>query len=550
MAIPRPVELPPPERRPMAGRRPPAHLVLVAVCAAAFAASWVYHGDLSPRRLLVRPIDELTLIACGAKDRQLVVGAGEWWRLLSCGFLHAHLVHLAVNLYALAVLGPIVERLWGTRRFLILYVAALAAGSALSLAATPGTSVGASGAVFGLFGAVVVFAVVHRQFLHPRVRLRLWVNLAVVAAANLALGMGVDFIDNAAHAGGFAGGALAALVLRPVQARRERAVADLAVQVALAAAVVATVWSLASAVRFAASPATVLVARSVMEQRVLKGSGFELFVPKGWDYRPPEQARGRHSFERRGMARIVILALPRDQSGDLAGLAESEAAGLRALGAKLVATCDTAVGESPGIEMQFRAGSRAGPQRFRLVVFPTAAERHVSVTCVCPERQYPLLELLFDKVLQSIRPRLPQPRGPGAQPFWQRLAEDPGDVEAYLPLAAFYLREGRYGAAEQALRTALRLRPGYPDAYDQLAYLYAKAPPPHRNPAEAVANARKAIRQEPDSARYRATLATAWMAAGDRAKALAAARQAADLAPDDARYADLVKRLARSPSQP
>ena len=524
---------------------PVACLVLIGACAVAFVASWLYGGDLSVEGLFLRPLDVLTLISCGAKDRQLVVDAGEWWRLLSAGFLHGHLLHLVVNLYALRVLGPLVESLWGTRRFLIIYVGALASGSLLSLAATPRPSVGASGAIFGLFGAVVIFAVVHRHLVDPRMRLRLWINLAVVAAINIALGLALPIIDNAAHGGGFAGGALAALILRPVPARRQRLVPDAFVRIISAIAVVATAWSLASAVQFAATPETMLLARTEMEPRTLEGGDFELFVPKGWDYQAAEHARDRHRFERPGVARIFILALPRDQTGDLASFAESEAQGIRKSGARPLRSRDIAVGGHSGIELTFRASGPGGAQRFRVVVFPTEAERHVSVTCVCQERQYPLLEVIFDKVIQSIRPRLPQPGAAGAQEFWQRLIRDPGDVEAYVLLAASYRIEGRHAAADQALRTAIRLRPGCADAHDQLAYLYATAAPPHRNPDKAVKSARRAIRHKPDSARYRATLAIAHEAAGHRADALAAAREAAALAPDDAHYADLVKRLSR-----
>ncbi len=530
--------------RPTAPPAPVACLVLMGACGLAFIATWVYSGDLSVEGLLYRPIDLLTLISCGAKDRQLILAAGEWWRLLSAGFLHGHVLHLAVNLYALWVLGSVVERLWDTRRFLIIYVVALASGSGLSLAATPRPSVGASGAVFGLFGALVVFSVVYRHLVDPRRRVALWVNLAVIAAINVGLGLALPFIDNAAHAGGFAGGALAALVLRPVPVRREGLASEMAVRGACVLAVVATVWSLVSAVQFAATPETRMLVASEMERRTLEKGAFELYVPKGWTYEAPEPPYRRHVFERQGAARIVLLLLPRDQTGSLSALAESEADALRRGDATLLATRDTTVGDNPGLEMHFRVASPIGPQRFRIVVFATHVGRNVSVTCICPERKYPLMEVVFDKIIQSIRPRLPEPQASKAQELWQRLIEDPADAEAYVLLAATYRLEGRLDAAEQALRTAIRLRPDYADAHDQLAYLYATAPPSRRQPREAIVHAQKAIELAPQTPRYHATMAIACKAAGDRVAALAAARRAAALAPDDASYADLVKRLS------
>ncbi|MFW6163542.1 MAG: rhomboid family intramembrane serine protease [Planctomycetota bacterium] len=556
MATPAPEQNPPPRLRPTP--RVYAYLGLAAACVVAYVALWLYGGSLSPRGLLSQPA--LTLISCGAKDRQLIVEAGEWWRLLSCGFLHANAAHLVLNVYALVVLGGIVERLWGTQRFLIVYVLALVSGSLLSLAATPGASVGASGAVFGLFGAVVVFSIVHRHLMARRGRVKLWVSLGVVAAINVGLGIALPAIDNAAHAGGFAGGALAALVLQPAAVRRESFLSEAVVRGVSVAAVVAMAWGVASAVHFAAAPATVHIARSEMERRTLKGGAFHLYVPARWEYEPPAGRLDPHVFQRRGVARIAIRILPRRDSGAIETVADAEAQALGGLDVTLLAERETLVRGHAALERQFRADTRGGAQRIRLVVFPTPLDRHVSVVCACPERQYRLLEVLFDKVIQSIEPRSeaveapdirpPQADSSGARALWERVTRDPQDVEAYVPLAAFYRLEGRFDAAEQLLRTALRLRPGYPDAHDQIAYLYATAPPPHGDPAKAIEHAVKAIDQQPETARYHATLALAHEAAGDVARALAAARRAAALAPDDARYADLVKRLSKGASEP
>jgi tetratricopeptide (TPR) repeat protein len=282
-----------------------------------------------------------------------------------------------------------------------------------------------------------------------------------------------------------------------------------------------------------------------MEQRTVSGGDFALFVPKGWRYQPPDDGGHPHVFRRDGVGIISVALVPQREAIDAAAFATSLAERFRGQGAERLARRELTVGSRTGIELLFRRGRPLGAERIRLVVFVAAGERLFHVTCVCAERRYRLLEAIFDKVIQSIEPRLPVPRASGAQEFWQRLAEDPSDVEAYVLLAAFYRIEGRYAAAEQALRTAIKLKPRYADAHDQLAYLLATAAPPHRRPELAVKSANRAIHYKPDSPKFLATLAIAHEAAGDRAKALAAARKAAALAPDDASYADLVKRLSR-----
>ena len=545
MATPMPSDAPATAEPQPRFSAPVVSLALIGACLIGFGASWLYARDLSLRSLLLRPIDVLTLIACGAKDRQLIVEAGEWWRLVSAGFLHGHLLHLALNIYALRILGPLVERVWGTRRFILIYVAALVSGNLLSMALTPLPSVGASGGVFGLFGAVAVFSTVHRQFVRREARVKLWLNLGVVAALNIGLGIALPFIDNAAHAGGLAGGAFAALILRPVPLQEpDSLIRRGVVHVLAVAAGVAVVWSLASAVRYAASPDTMLLARSRMEARTVKGGAFEVHVPKTWIYTPPEKGQHHHIFDGPGGVRVVILAVPRDQSADLQSLARSESASLQKHGARPHQRREVTVGDRAAIEIQFRRRDGGAVQRIRVVVFPSAADRLFAVTCICPDARYPLLEVLFDKVIQSIRATLPEPRQTEALRFWRRLIDDPADVEAYVLLAAYYRIEGRPGAAEQALRTAIRLRPRYAPAHDQLAYLYATAAPPYRRPAKAIESAQTAVRLEPNVAAYHATLAIAFEAVGARAAALDAARRAAALAPDDARYADLVKRLS------
>lgn len=107
--------------------------------------------------LMQAPADKMLVWGGNAASE---VQRGQWWRLLTAVFLHSGLMHLAANMVALLCAGPTVERVYGSHRFLLLYLGAGLAGSALSMhfSAQHATAVGASGAVFGVAGALLVAA--------------------------------------------------------------------------------------------------------------------------------------------------------------------------------------------------------------------------------------------------------------------------------------------------------------------------------------------------------------------------------------------------------
>lgn len=179
---------------------PPVAVLLGLVCAVAFG--W---------EVAVGALDsEERLIAAGALNGPRVK-AGEWWRLVTCVFLHGGPDHLLGNLLVLYVLGMAVEHAFGHGRTLLLFLLAGVIGSGFSLI-DGRTSVGASGAVFGLAGALVVFFARHGQHYHVRDR-RVGTVLAIWAVYQFALGYFNPIIDNWAHVGGFIGGAAVAAVI-------------------------------------------------------------------------------------------------------------------------------------------------------------------------------------------------------------------------------------------------------------------------------------------------------------------------------------------------
>lgn len=142
---------------------------------------------------------------------------GQWWRLATAMFLHFGLLHLAVNMLALVEAGSFVERHYGAARFLLLYFCAGIGGNLLSLVSqgSRGISGGASGAVFGLFAALLLLLWQERRRLDQAEFRWLFWGAAAVTAANIAFGLFVAGIDNAAHFGGLLFGLLAAILLDP-----------------------------------------------------------------------------------------------------------------------------------------------------------------------------------------------------------------------------------------------------------------------------------------------------------------------------------------------
>jgi len=154
------------------------------------------------------------IVAMGALARERVA-AGDYWRLLTAPWLHGSVDHLLGNGIALYILGMVCESAFGRAQLLVLYVLSGLAGSLLSVVMSPGPSVGASGAIFGLQGAAIVLFRMHRDRLLVRDR-RVGLVLIIWALYTIVGGFMDPLIDNGAHIGGALGGALIARYLHPV----------------------------------------------------------------------------------------------------------------------------------------------------------------------------------------------------------------------------------------------------------------------------------------------------------------------------------------------
>jgi membrane associated rhomboid family serine protease/Flp pilus assembly protein TadD len=167
------------------------------------------------------------LLRWGANFGPLTIG-GQWWRLLTAMFVHIGIVHMALNMWALWNLGTLAEYLYGAKTFLALYLLSGLAASLASLAHNPlVTTAGASGAIFGVAGALISTLYL-AKLPTPRSALRTsLISLIVFAGYSLAYGFVKGGIDNGAHIGGLVSGLLLGAVLTMDFGRARRAAARL-----------------------------------------------------------------------------------------------------------------------------------------------------------------------------------------------------------------------------------------------------------------------------------------------------------------------------------
>lgn len=147
------------------------------------------------------------LVSLGAIVPNLFA-AGEYWRLLAAMFLHIGFLHLFLNLWALYQLGGVFEMLFGSGRFAVTYFASGIVASVASAFFTNGVAAGASGAIFGILGALIVSIRRSPRFRHAAWGKGLVQQLLFWAAINIFIGFTMPGIDNAAHIGGFITGLL------------------------------------------------------------------------------------------------------------------------------------------------------------------------------------------------------------------------------------------------------------------------------------------------------------------------------------------------------
>jgi rhomboid protease GluP len=166
-------------------------------------------------------LDFTTLFLFGAKEPTRIFSQGEWWRLVTAGFLHASVIHIMMNSWGLYDLGAQVEEVFGSGRYIVIYFASSVVGFLISSLWSPSLSVGASAGIFGLIGAMIAYGMQQSGTFGGYVK-TVYTRSAVYA---LVISFLFPFTDNAAHIGGLAGGfamAYVAASARSMQARMEK----------------------------------------------------------------------------------------------------------------------------------------------------------------------------------------------------------------------------------------------------------------------------------------------------------------------------------------
>lgn len=148
------------------------------------------------------------LVFLGAKVNYLIA-RGEYYRLITCMFLHGGIMHLLLNMFALYSLGPFIEKVYGKTRYLIIYFLSGIVSSVFSYMFSTAVSIGASGAIFGLLGAALIFAMKMKD----RIGRGFITNIVSVILINLFMGFSMSNVDNFGHLGGLIGGSAITLLL-------------------------------------------------------------------------------------------------------------------------------------------------------------------------------------------------------------------------------------------------------------------------------------------------------------------------------------------------
>jgi rhomboid protease GluP len=192
------------------------------------------------------------LLAWGANFGPYVAFDREYWRLFTSMFLHGEFLHLFFNMWCLLAAGPLIERLFGHVGFAVLYILSGLGGALASMAMHPQVvGVGASGAIFGIFGALVGFLVAQHQTVPTTLLKPLRASALSFIAYNIFFGMTSEQVDNSAHLGGLATGFLCGLLLHrrlPIDSDHRGIVRRLVATVGLSLALVLAAWAVSDTV--------------------------------------------------------------------------------------------------------------------------------------------------------------------------------------------------------------------------------------------------------------------------------------------------------------
>jgi len=207
----------------------PYKFTVILIVANLFVFLMMWESSRMNSEVLWSGFDERVLATYGAKLNYLINQYRQWWRLITPMFVHVNLPHLFINMFSLWMIGPYVEKLYGSAKFVVFWVfSGIVSIVASYLTVQPGLatsglgrflfktadnpSAGASGALFGLVGVLFVFGIKFRRELPEGFKRAFGVGMLPIIIINLIIGyLGRGFIDNAAHLGGLVTGTVLAL---------------------------------------------------------------------------------------------------------------------------------------------------------------------------------------------------------------------------------------------------------------------------------------------------------------------------------------------------
>ncbi len=463
--------------------RPLATLVILAITVLIFLLEIVAGGSTNPD----------VLIELGAAYGPYI-HRGEYWRLVMPMFLHAGLLHIVLNGYALWVLGPPLERLYGYGRFACLYVGAGIGASMVSMWRSDSVAVGASGAIFGIAAAMVVIGYRHpevvpwrwQRFFGRRMIFVILISLAFGPAlylVNLALKLNLPRIDNWAHLGGIATGAVLALLIPPPRPREYADFEGSATEQASQAMVIIPIAVVVLAIGSAASHYRTSQAVTRLLQQ---GERFRVAHKNDQAIARWQEATRRAPGDERPYEELGSFYLDEKRS------------------AEAIQEYNQALRASPGSQEAQLGLALAYRQSGDLA----------------KSRQW------LDAVGK----------------------ENPPDAEGQEGLADLYAKYKFYTEAIQHYQRVIQLEPNLAVAHNNLAWLYATADDPRfRNPQQALEHARRAValsgNKQPD---FLDTLAEALYLNRNYNEAVSVETKALALAPDNTEFKDHMARYRKA----
>ncbi len=184
----------------------PVTYSIIAVNSAVYLVSAFLSGSIAD-------MDMQVLVNMGALYGPLTVLKGEWWRLFTAMFLHGGMTHILMNMVSLYIIGRGMEIYFDKKAYLAIYLFSGLLGGIASLSMHPqSVGIGASGAIFGVFGALAGFFIAHRKHLGEHTRMFMK-EFAVIIGINLFIGLSIPSVDMSAHAAGLVVGFIGGFIL-------------------------------------------------------------------------------------------------------------------------------------------------------------------------------------------------------------------------------------------------------------------------------------------------------------------------------------------------